>query len=340
MLDEAAASALTARSRAYELIELPDGAVLLDPATGHWYELNDTAKLIWKRYLAGFSPEEIASDLQQRYGVTRETLERDVHNTLRPGGGSAPTLPSNPLEYRPVATGYELWHLGLPILLIAEDGGRVELLERGVTVDVLASYLLGIAPKIAALQGTLVLHASAVVVGDAALLFLGDSGAGKTTTARAVAAAGPSLIAEDKVVVSFDGAVPVACVEGEARLARWSREAAVELTETPHHTVAGPSDCTVGERARIAELWALDVVRRAPVPEVQRRELGVTTACARLIRSVFVASRLSSGWVDQFRALGRLLQPPTKTFEATVPDGLETLRMAAAELARPRGITG
>jgi len=57
-------------------------------------------------------------------------------------------------------------------------------------------------------NGTLA-HASAVVVADQAVLFLGDSGAGKTTTARRIGREGALRIADDLAILRVDDVGPV-----------------------------------------------------------------------------------------------------------------------------------
>lgn len=70
--------------------------------------------------------------------------------------------------------------------------------------------LLG--PVIAILMhrlGYLVLHGSAVELDGRAAIFLGDKGAGKSTTAASLVAAGYPLIADDVVAVRLSGEAPV-----------------------------------------------------------------------------------------------------------------------------------
>lgn len=50
-------------------------------------------------------------------------------------------------------------------------------------------------------QGLLVLHGSAVMIGGAAQVFLGDKGAGKSTTAAALIASGFPLVSDDVVAI-------------------------------------------------------------------------------------------------------------------------------------------
>jgi hypothetical protein len=66
-------------------------------------------------------------------------------------------------------------------------------------------YLLGSALGVLLHQrGLLVLHASALIAGDGAILFLGGSGWGKSTTAAALHAHGYGVIADDVVALDVD----------------------------------------------------------------------------------------------------------------------------------------
>lgn len=58
-------------------------------------------------------------------------------------------------------------------------------------------------------RGLLVLHASAVSINGTAALFLGDRGAGKSTTAAAFHAQGYPLLEDDTVGIRFDDGTPV-----------------------------------------------------------------------------------------------------------------------------------
>src|SRR5205085_11497996 len=77
----------------------------------------------------------------------------------------------------------------------------------GVSGDVLRLYLLGPVLALALHQrGWLMLHASAVAMGQQAVAFLGGSGWGKSTMAGVLHQRGHALVADDFVAVPAEGA--------------------------------------------------------------------------------------------------------------------------------------
>lgn len=83
----------------------------------------------------------------------------------------------------------------------------------GTAADDLALYLGGTGfGTLLHQRGLVVLHASAVRIGDAAILFCGPSGAGKSTLAAALVNAGHDHVADDFCAISFaaDGTPMVA----------------------------------------------------------------------------------------------------------------------------------
>lgn len=76
-----------------------------------------------------------------------------------------------------------------------------------LTLDHITSYLLGpVFGLFLRLRGIVCLHASGIVLHERAVLFVGDPGAGKSTTAAAMSKRGHALIADDIVgVIERDG---------------------------------------------------------------------------------------------------------------------------------------
>lgn len=74
---------------------------------------------------------------------------------------------------------------------------------RGQTVDDLVAYLYGpVLGFVLRARGTLALHASAIVVNDRAVLFVGGHGAGKSTLAAALAQRGTGVLSDDLVALT------------------------------------------------------------------------------------------------------------------------------------------
>ena len=86
--------------------------------------------------------------------------------------------------------------------LVARSDGRV---AQNTLDHFLADQVI---PRILAHQGDFVCHAGAVRHGDAALMFVGASGRGKSTLAASFSLAGHALIGDDAMVVSWSNHIP------------------------------------------------------------------------------------------------------------------------------------
>ncbi len=92
---------------------------------------------------------------------------------------------------------YEIRIAGIGSFSVSSDGHEIFLLEKanGLDDDVIIEVALGPALVLAlAIRGVFCLHASAVKLGDGAVLFLGESAAGKSTLAEMLEDHGAGLI--------------------------------------------------------------------------------------------------------------------------------------------------
>jgi hypothetical protein len=90
--------------------------------------------------------------------------------------------------------------------------GREIVVDATVGGDERVLRLLVLGPALATLlrqRGRLVLHASAVEIGGAAIAFLGEEGRGKSTVAAAFHAAGHGVVDDDILTITTDGTVPL-----------------------------------------------------------------------------------------------------------------------------------
>jgi hypothetical protein len=132
------------------------------------------------------------------------------------------------------------------ILYYAEAGTYLVRDGREIVIDPLPeaeegairAYLLGpIMSMVAHQRGLLVLHASAVIVGEAAVAFMGMSGMGKSTIAAAFAARGHAVLSDDVIAISVDPSGRASVSPGSRQL-KLSDESAVQLgSEKSAHSV-------------------------------------------------------------------------------------------------------
>jgi hypothetical protein len=74
-------------------------------------------------------------------------------------------------------------------------------------------------------RGYLVLHASAVAIGETVVAFIGQKGAGKTTTAAALHARGHTLLTDDVVVISTNDSAEPVVLPGYPQFKLWPETA-------------------------------------------------------------------------------------------------------------------
>lgn len=206
---------------------------------------------------------------------------------------------------------------------------------RDVVVHLEPGADAGVLPVVAAgavlavhlmLRGELVLHASAVRVGDGAVAFVGASGMGKSTLATLLCADGHELLADDVVRVDLAGCRGPTVFPGsvESRL----RPGASMLVDAfpaavVHRTADGRSALTLGAY-RGASLPLLACV--VPFPDHETGEITVTALSrSRGLRRLLQFPRIV-GWVEQtwqvrnFEALADLASL-VPVYEARVPWG-------------------
>jgi hypothetical protein len=115
--------------------------------------------------------------------------------------------------------------------------------DRELDDAVIGNFVVG--PSMGSLlhqRGLLVLHASAVVIDELAVLFLGDSGWGKSTIAAVCYQAGSPLVADDTTAVELDGLRPAA-VPAIPRIKLWPESMrALALDPSNHDRVHAEMD--------------------------------------------------------------------------------------------------
>jgi len=115
-------------------------------------------------------------------------------------------------------------------------------------------------------RGLLTLHASAVMIGDRAVAFVGEKGAGKSTTAAALVERGHDLLSDDVTALSIEEAAPTV-LPGTAAIKLWpdSLEAVGRdpsttpvLHENVEKRIFQPSDPAEPRARRLRYLYVLE----------------------------------------------------------------------------------
>jgi hypothetical protein len=122
--------------------------------------------------------------------------------------------------------GYLLWYSEGAECLVDHRGSRVHVRwDAPLTEADAATYLLGpVLAFILRLRGTVPLHASAVAIDDRGVLFVGEAGAGKSTTAAAFASLGYPVLSDDIVPIADSGGRMLA-YPSHPRLSVWNDSA-------------------------------------------------------------------------------------------------------------------
>lgn len=314
----------------FVLETLSDGGLLLDLESGILFNLNRTAAFIWEQAIAGRQPVEIVSAMMGMFAVAPAIARADVEAALKLPQTEASPRPSSEFRYDAIDDGYRLSADGIPVLEISESRRALRALH-GFNPAEIGPYLRALAPKLVALLGASVLHASAVARPDGGVVaFLGTSGAGKTTTARAFARAGWRLVCEDKLVLRPDGERLVSVIGGEARVVAWIAEARQRLVKPDSQDWCDASplaEVLPGATQPVVGVILLGKERRNGT-DIDASLLGSAQAAGEIFHHGFYGSPAAAEWRRQVRAAATIART-AQVFQATMPDGLDLLEQAA-----------
>ena len=319
--------------RRYAIRRFRDGGILVDLGTGTYLRLNVSAAEICSILFDSSDLDEASMLVSRRLGVNRELADRAMRKVMDGLDGAGPRR-EPPGDSRYIADergGYVLTSNGVPRVQIDADGTSVRLAsqDRGLIRAQIFEYLRAVAPKVLFLRSTLVIHGAASRVRDAVRIISGESGAGKTTTARAFHAAGARLFAEDKLVVASSSPLGV-YTGGEQAINAWADRWADRLAENPRAEINEPplraTDC--GERIPISEIWFIDGSRRvSDSDEIRPRRLGETDGGLAIMTSLFLGGSTPAAWRAFLLLVGTIAET-LPVFEVLMPAGLDRLQVA------------
>ncbi len=321
----------------FDVIAIDGEGLLIDRESGGVFRLNRTACEIWAALTAGKTIVEISRHLSRRFGLDEQQAERDTRAVLQ----EVPDLPPKPIidpfHWAVTAHGYGFFEGERLVCEIDSTGASLWLADGARPTEAEArGYLKSVAPKILALRDVFILHASAVEIDGALLVFSGRSGAGKTTSARAFARTGARLASEDLLVLVPSPVGPQAVIGGEAAILAWIFEHAARLASAPEQAVSCEplAHCAEGPRLPIAQILLIDAGRRAG-ERIELEALASPDALVALIESAYFASPDARHWRARFVPL-RDLAGVAATSRVTMPARLSVLDTAVTAFLQAR----
>jgi hypothetical protein len=186
-----------------------------------------------------------------------------------------------------------------------------------LTLEDAATYLLGpVLGLLLRLRGVTCLHASAVAFGENAVAFVGSEGAGKSTTAAALAQRGHAILSDDVVTLAegngsffIHPAYPYLCLWPESVESLYgSAEALPQFSANYEKRCLslGKQELRFAEQALpLAAIYILGERRGDPAPLVE--ELSPQKAFLALVANTFATNTLDSGMrAKEFEILARV----------------------------------
>ncbi len=180
-----------------------------------------------------------------------------------------------------------------------------------------ATYLLGpVLGILLRLRGVTCLHASAVAFGETAVAFVGSEGAGKSTTAAALARHGHAILSDDVVALAEQNgsffvhpAYPYLCLWPESVESLYGSPDALPQFSANYDKrflSLGTQELRFAERALpLAAIYILSDRRSDPAPLVE--ELAPQKAFLALVANTFATNTLDSGMrAKEFEILARV----------------------------------
>jgi hypothetical protein len=210
---------------------------------------------------------------------------------------------------------------GFADFLVAADGFSVRCRPAPEVPEGTIAHLFQnqVMPLVQSKRGNTVFHASAVEIGKSAVLFVGESGQGKSTLAASFARNGCRFLSDDNVHVEYtEGRYRVIPGNASIRLWRDSKArvlsgAAVDIDSGVSHTSkfrasAGKKLPHCDQPRWLSRIYYLG---ETPADETSMSPLGPTDGLQRLLKQSFVLDvRDKAALACQFEHITRLLSMP------------------------------
>lgn len=320
----------------------PDGGVLLHFRSGDIFQLDAATATVWSALTdpsasgGADSVERAAGSVAAQLGMSAARALSFVQATIEGALSNERSPP--PTAYRIEDDGavLSLWKDRRPLLVLDRRTSELALRHRSDPArpcdeDDIAALIRMFIPKLLAIRFPLTVHAAAIELGGRAILFSGESGAGKTTTAQTVAQEieGARISSEDIVLFSTVG-TPSLIVDGaEIVIWSWIDEAARAFQSNPQAAVDVQRLIDALEAQRqlmpLRKTIFLAASRRQGT-SWSFRDLGPTQALSALVLNSFLQSAAPSVLRDHLRACQAVASGAAAVEATAVPESLSHLR--------------
>jgi len=212
--------------------------------------------------------------------------------------------------------------------------------EKGISVEDLVPYLAGsVFGTLLHQRGLVTFHASAMRVGDRAVLFCGSSGAGKSTLAAALGQRGYALVADDLCAVELR---ETPMVQPDARQLRLWADAVESLSLTGrrgasvHRRYAKHFVAPTASSNEPLAIGAVYLLRQSAAPQASSIEpLNPVDAVALLIENAYRPDLMKEmGQRGPYFTAAATIANAAGTFLLTRPQDLAALPETAVRLER------
>jgi len=226
---------LAALREEFAAATFPEGGLLLHLPSGDFFHLGDAAAAVWDAIARGSDGQAAIAAVAAALRVPTKTARTEIAGVLAQAQTLRGRRPAAPPSFQEDDAALSLVEGERTLLSLDKRSltlTATDILRQRSDEDMAAKFRVFV-PKVYGRWFPLAMHASAVTVHERSILFCGESGAGKTTTARTLGEeiADSRVFSEDVVLLrEQDGALMM--VEGaEAAIQEWMADATAALVE-------------------------------------------------------------------------------------------------------------
>ncbi len=277
-----------------------DCGLLVGRKSGQILTLNRSATTVWQRHLEGVNNDKIVAWILEQVEMGPDEARKMVENILSPTLASEATAEKE-YRYSPEGDGFRMSSEGRDRLWYSNDGDCIRWIDDERSPERIGDCLWTALPRLLFLKGQFLLHGSAVNHRGQAMLFLGDNGAGKSSTAKAFASKAASVCGDDKIAIGVDPQSGTITPDVEPFFRQWIVKARSTLLTTETST-AGPERFNgTGVERPVTRVFFLSPTQRENTTVFRFEPIGATEATGLLFRQFFFGNDKHAQWQSPLR---------------------------------------